>query len=150
MKFKRLTAVAMAAVLGATVLTGCGVKNDEVIATLGDVEVKAGTVNFMSKLSQYFADDFYTMYYGENYWTQSATSGGTNYDTLKNSQLEAAHAYYSLQAHMGDYNVVLSDEELAEVDRAAKDFIAANSQEALKAMSAEEEYVKEYLRLTLI
>ena len=33
MKFKRLTAVAMAAVLGATVLTGCGLKNDEVIAT---------------------------------------------------------------------------------------------------------------------
>lgn len=152
MKFKRLATVAMAAVIGASVLSGCGVKNDEIIATLGDVEVKAGTVNFMSKMSQYMADDFYTMYYGENYWTQSSSSSSseTNFETLRKSQLDAVHSYYTLANHMGDYNVVLSDEDLAQIKKSAKEFIEKNSEDALKEMSGETEFVEEYFRLRLI
>lgn len=51
---------------------------------------------------------------------------------------------------MADYGVVLTDEELEEARAAAAQFIADNTDEALKAMSASEDDVTEFLRLNLL
>lgn len=150
MKLKKFAAVALATVMGVSALTGCGLNKNDTIATLGEVEVKAGTVNFATKLLQYFSDDFYTMYYNEDYWTSDASNGeGTNFDTLKKTALESVHAYYTLQAHMDEYKVTLSSEDEKMIKDKAKEFVEANKEEVLKEMTADLETVEEYFRLAL-
>lgn len=66
-------------------------------------------------------------------------------DILKNLEI-----MYVLEDHMKDYNVTLTDEETAGIEKAAKAFVKANGKKEMEAVSGDEETVKRVLTLITI
>lgn len=157
MKMKKLVSLTLAVVTAASIaLTGCGNRIDEdvVVATLGDKEISLGLANFMAQRTAVTYDDYYVSVAAgkvRDMWKQDmGGTGVTLEDTVKNAIMEQLHVSYLLEQHMEDYGVEITEEELAEIEKAAEAFIADNTQEALDKMGAKKEYVVEMLRLALI
>lgn len=151
MKFKRLTAIVLAGVMTASVLTGCGINKNATVATYGDEQISLGLVNFICRYQQAASDDIYAMYFGEGVWQQDLYgNGSTLQETTKEQVVESVHEMYTLKAHMADYNVEITADEEAEIKSAAAEFMAANSKEAIDEMGATQELVEEMLTLYTI
>ncbi len=152
MKSKRLAALLLSGVMAASMLTGCGGMNkDAVVATFDETEIKLGIANFAARMQQASADDFYVAYFGEDVWNSDLYGNGTTMeDSMKDSVMQSLFDMYTLQAHMVEYDVELTDAERAAITQAATDFMAANDKEALDALGAEQEIVEEYLTLLTI
>lgn len=151
MKTKRLAAFVLAAALSLTSLVGCGINGNETAATLGEQKVSAGLVNFICKYQKASLDDTYSAYYGEDFWSQDLYGNGTTMeDDMKDSIMESLHNLYTLKAHMSDYKVEITKEEKEAIKKASQAFIAANSEKAIKELSATEEVVEEMLTLYTI
>lgn len=155
MKAKKLGALALAAVMGMTTLTGCSLKSvdaDAVVATMADgEEVRLGVANFMARYTQSMYDSFYVSYFGEEYWSQDMSGEGKTMEAeTKEQVLDELKTYYALAAHMEDYDVKITKDDKAAIEKAAKAFIKANKEETTKAMTATQQDVEEYLRLITI
>ncbi len=154
MKARRLLPLLMAAVLGVSVLTGCGNSIDakSVGATLDGTEITMGFMNFMAKYQQAIYDgQFSSMFGDQDIWSQDLFGEGTDTETsVKKSVSENIENFYVLEKHMADYKVEITDEELAKMDEAAETFMNDNSKKAIKQLGATKEYVKEMLRLSTI
>ena len=71
---------------------------------------------------------------------------GTTYEeSLKKSILESIQKLYVLDAHAEDYQVALTEDEMAKIKEVAKAFADANTDEANEKVSSK--YAEEYLRL---
>lgn len=153
MKLKRLSALALAGVITAGMaLTGCGSLDPEAtVATVNGIPISLGLANFAAQFTAVDYDTYYMSYFGQDMWSSDPSGNGeTMTDSVKNNILDTLEEYYLLEQHMADYGVVLTDEELEEARAAAAQFIADNTDEALKAMSASEDDVTEFLRLNLL
>ncbi|MBO5153555.1 MAG: SurA N-terminal domain-containing protein [Eubacterium sp.] len=153
MKLKRLSALALAGVITAGMaLTGCGFLDPEAtVATVNGIPISLGLANFAAQFTAVDYDTYYMSYFGQDMWSSDPSGNGeTMTDSVKNNILDTLEEYYLLEQHMADYGVVLTDEELEEARAAAAQFIADNTDEALKAMSASEDDVTEFLRLNLL
>lgn len=154
MKTKKFTALAIAAAMSVSALSGCGSKSvdaDAVVATMDDGVVRLGVANFMARYTQSAYDSFYVSYFGEEYWTQDMSGEGkTMEEDVKEQIMDTLKTDYALAAHIGDYGVEITEEDTKAMEKAAKEFIEANSKETLKAMSATERDIVEYLRLLTI
>lgn len=164
MKVKRLTACLLAGAMALSVaLTGCGkIDADAVGATLDGKEISLGFMNFMAKYQQMSYDSYLLSYYGTEMWSQTVTEeekdedgnvtkpAQTMEESVKESVAENIELMYLLEAHMADYGVEITEEETADIEKAAKQFMSDNSKKAIKQLGATEEYVKEMLRLTTI
>lgn len=155
MKSKRTMALLLtgAALMGMTI-GGCGnqIQDDAVFATLDDTTVTMGVANFFAKYEQAMYDPAYTAYFGEDMWSRDLSgSGKTMTEEVKEGIAEQLQTMYLLKAHMGDYDISISDEEEAAITKAADDFVAENSAEAIRQVGAEnKENVTEMLRLYTI
>ena len=151
---KRLAALAVVSTMTLTSLVGCvatsSVDNSEVVATIGDSEVTAGVANFYLRYQQSGMEELYEMYFGEGFWTAPLTDGSTYAQNLKDQVQKSLHEFYVLEDHMAEYNVTITDEELAAIDAAAEAFVAANDEKTLEAVSGDKEVVAEVLRLFTI
>jgi len=155
MNTKKLAALVMAGVVCVSAFTGCGVKADETVATLGDQKVTYEMANFMCKYQKATADDMYAMYaqyYGvDSLWDVDMSGEGTTMEEdLKSSVMDMLHELYTLQAHMADYEVTITEEEEKAIKEAAAAFMKGNSEEAIKEFGASEEVVAELLTLYTI
>lgn len=151
MNAKKLTALCMTGAITASVLSGCGINANQTVATMEGKTVTLGIVNFMARYQQAVSDDLYRAYFGDDVWEQDLYgNGSTMADTFKGDVVDSLHEMYTLQAHMGEYNVALSAEETAKIDETVVAFMNANSADTLKEMGATEELVKEYLTLSAI
>ena len=151
MKFKRLTAILLAGIMTASLITGCGINKNETVATLGEQEISLGVVNFICRYQQAATDDVYAMYFGEGVWQQDLYGNGTTMqENVKQQVVESVHEMYTLKAHMADYNVELTAEDEAKISEAAQSFMEANSKEALEELGATQEIVEEVLALYTI
>lgn len=151
MKFKRLTAILLAGIMTASLITGCGINKNETVATLGNQEISLGVVNFICRYQQAATDDVYAMYFGEDVWQQDLYGNGTTMqENVKQQVVESVHEMYTLKAHMADYNVELTAEDEAKISEAAQSFMEANSKEALEELGATQEIVEEVLALYTI
>lgn len=154
MKAKRLTALLLTAVLGASILTGCGKGIDEkkTGATLDGQEISLGFMNFMAKYQQaIYEGQFSAMFGSTDFWSQDMMGDGTDMETsVKKNVAESIEQFYLLEKHMADYKVEITDEEMTAMDEAAKKFMEDNTSKAVKQIGATEEYVKEMLRLNTI
>lgn len=157
MKLRRLAALVLAGVLCLTTLVGCGsgAKASDTIATLGNEKVSFGVANFIIKYQKASVDDMYatyaTMYGVDSLWSMDMTgSGSTTEAQFKAEAMNMLHEMYTVKAHMADYGVELTEEEKAEITKAAKAFLAANTKEALEELGATEEIVTEVLTLYTI
>ena len=153
MKLKRLSALVLAGVITAGMaLTGCGSLDTEAtVATVNGTPISLGLANFAAQFTAVDYDTYYMSYFGQDMWSSDPSGNGeTMTDSVKNNTLETLEEYYLLEQHMADYGVEITDEELKEAEAAAEQFIADNTDEAIKAMSATVKDVKEFLRLNLI
>lgn len=151
MKLKRISALALAgAILAGAALTGCGssLDHEAAVAAVNGKEITLGLANCLAQFTAVTYDTYYMPYYGQDMWTaDSSGSGTTMTDVVKNNTLEQLEEYYLLEEHMSEYGVEISAEETAAIEKAAAQFLADNTDEALKAMGATGDYVKEMLRL---
>ena len=150
---KRILAAGMCASMAMGLLTGCSSSNDEVVAKMGDTELTLGEANFMLRYSQAQTQSYLGAMFGEgtNVFQQDLTGSGQAYgETVKESVLNDLKDMTILEQHMSDYNVELTDEDKAAIEEAAKQFIADNSKDVLKEMSATEETVSRVLTLYTI
>lgn len=153
MKAKRLVPLLLAAAMGISVLTGCGnsIDGQKTGATLEGEEISLGFMNFMARYQQAIYDGQFTGMFGTGFWSQDLFGEGTDMVTsVKNNVAENIELLYLLEDHMGDYNVEITEEELAKMDEAAAKFMEDNTEEAISQMGATQEYVKEMLRLNTI
>ena len=150
---KRILAAGMCASMAMGLLTGCSSSNDEVVAKMGDAKLTLGEANFMLRYSQAQTQSYLGAMFGEgtNVFQQDLTGSGQAYgETVKESVLNDLKDMTILVQHMSDYNVELTDEDKAAIEEAAKQFIADNSKDVLKEMSATEETVSRILTLYTI
>lgn len=151
MKLKRITAVMLAGALCVSAFTGCGINKDAKAASMKGQTVTLGVANFMCRYQQATIEDQYKMYLGaDEIWDQTLGGEDTLEDNVKDSAMEQLHTMYTLQAHMDDYKIALSDDEKQAVKDAAAKFIEANSKDALDEMGADQKIVEEVLTLYTI
>lgn len=156
MRAKKTVAILLSGALFVSSLTGCGMNKNAAAATMNGQEVSLGLANFYCRFQQASYEDMYKSILGAsssgaNIWTQDLYGNGTTLkDNLKDSVMEELHAMYTLQAHMEDYKVELTEEEKKAISQAVTDFMKENSKEALKEMGADEDIVTELLTLYTI
>lgn len=151
MRVKKIAALLLSSIIAVSALTGCGVDKDAVVATLDDKEISLGVANFAARLQQAQYDDFYVAYLGEDVWsTDMYGTGETMEDTTKDSVLLVIQEMYLLEAHMDEYSVSITEEETSAIAEAAAKFMSDNESDAIEALGATEDIVKEYLTLLTI
>lgn len=149
----RFAALAIAAAMAVSALTGCGSGNlnsDDVVAEFGDTKIKAGVAEFYARYQQASYEAYYMPYYGENMWTTEVSDGNTYEDSVKNNALDTLKTMYVLETHMDEYKVEYTSDDEASVEKAAQAFVDANDEEALSASAGDLENVKEVLKLITI
>lgn len=154
MKAKKVMALILAGALCTSALTGCGINKNATAATMKKQTVTMGVANFLCRFQQASMEDLYKMYLGsasgstDNIWDKDLSGNGTTLeDSTKQQALEELHEMYTLQQHMSDYNVKITDDDKAAIKEAADKFMEANSQEALNEMGATQDIVEEVLIL---
>lgn len=151
MRLKQLAALVMAGALTASMLTGCGINKNATVATMEDGDVSLGVANFMCMFEQASNDEAYRSYGGDDVWTTDLFgTGSTMEESVKDNVMDTLHNMYTLKAHMDEYDVEITDEEQAEIKKAAEDFIAANDKDTLKELGATQDIVEEVLTLYTI
>ncbi len=157
MKAKKVTALILACALCASAFTGCGINKNATAATMKDQTVTMGVANFLCRFEQASMEDLYKLYLGsssdstESIWSRDLSGSGTTLeDSTKSQALEELHEMYTLQQHMSDYNVEITDDDKAAITEAAKKFMDANSEEAIDEMGATQDIVEEILTLYTI
>lgn len=145
-KLIRGTALLMASIM---LLGGCQKINpDETLVTIeaGKDKISLGYGNFVARYTQATYDQYYRSYFGDSYWTSDmAGDGSTMIKTTKKDVLDKMKTQYLCKKHAEEYEVELTNEETAEIKKAAKAFMKDNSDEAIETMGATKEYVEDML-----
>lgn len=155
MKKKKIIATLLSgAVFMGAAFSGCGnvIRDDAVFATLDDTTITMGVANFFAKYQQAMFDSIYSGYFGEDMWDNDLYgNGNTLTEDVKEDVAEELQTLYLLKAHMGDYDISISEEEEAAIGKAVDDFLADNSSAAIKQIGAgNRENAVEMLRLQTI
>lgn len=153
---KKIVALVAVAALSITTLVGCKkqepIDNSEILMTIGDKKVELGLANFVLRYFQSSEEANMDMYVSYGYamdWDMEIDEEGITYEeSVKKSILETIQKLYILEVHAKDYQVALTDEEMAKIEEVAKAFAEANTDEANEKVSSE--YAQEYLRLFTI
>lgn len=153
---KRIGCMMLAGALGVIGFAGCG-KEEPVDGTaeamkINETSVNMGTANFFLRYQQATTLSYYAMFGMDtsNVFNAEGEDGKTTGESTKESVQDALEEMYLLKEHMADYEVALSDEEIAAADTAADAFISANGEELLTKIGASKEDVSEILQLYAI
>ena len=150
---KRVTALGLAGMLAVTGLTGCGsMNNDDVVATVGESEIKLGVANFYARMHQAQYETYYAGMMGttgEELWAKE-TDGKTYEQSVKCNMIKSLENMYILEQHASEYDVALSEDEKKAIDKAAEEFDENNALEDKEAVSGYNKYVKKVLELLTI
>lgn len=148
---KRLFALALAGVLAAATLTGCGsLKGDETVATVDDTKIDADLANFFARYTQATYETYYSAYLGENMWNSDASDGETYEESVKSSVLKSLEDMILLEKHMEDYDVSITDEDKAMIKETTQQFLNDNSLDDKNLVSGNEKTVNRALTLMAV
>lgn len=152
--FKKAVALLIVTVMAMTLFVGCAKSKEEtldpneVVMIVGETEVTMNIANFFIRYNQSLMESVYESYIGEDVWMTEVEDGVTYEDSLKDSLLDELQNLYIITNHVADYNVTLTDEEIAAIEAAADSFIAENEkEEELDKVSGDKETVVAYLKL---
>lgn len=149
---KKVVALLLVAMLVIISAVGCAKEKEEaldesaVLMTVGDIEVTAGVVNFYTRYQQSLIESVYASYMGEDVWTMEMEDGVTYEESMKEAIIELLQETYILAGHAADYNVSLTEEDLAAVDAAVAEFEKENKENVREKVSASKENIVEYLK----
>lgn len=152
---KKAVIVTAAGMLAASAVTGCSgsVDTDAVVATVGEDEITYGVANFYARMTQGEYETYYAAMMGttgEDMWSMDAGDGKTYEDSVKESLLEALENMYILSQHASEYDVSLSEDEMEQIEDAAKQFDENNSDEVKETVSGYRKDIEKYLELMTI
>lgn len=151
MKAKKIVALLLTGVLCASAFTGCGINKNATAATMNNQTVTLGVANFLCRFEQASMEDLYKSYLGnqsDDIWATDLAGNGTTLESsTKKQALEELHEMYTLKQHMDEYKVEITEDDKAAITKAAKEFMDANSKEALNEMGATQDIVEEVLTL---
>ena len=150
---KRILAAGMCATMTMGLLTGCSSSTGKTVVKMGDAEITLGEAEFMLRYNQAKTQGYLGALFGDgsNIFQQDLTGSGQAYGvTMKESVMNDLKNMILMEQHMSDYNVELTDEDKAAIEETAKEFLAENSKEVLKALAATEETVTRVLTLYTI
>lgn len=151
-KTKKGLALTTACVMAAGCLAGCGTKIDstEVVATVEGTEIPMGVAAMYTRYQQASVYYMYGTYYGMTEIFDMVTdyeTYATYGETMKDSLIESLEDMYILKNHAEEYDVTLTEEEVAEAEEAAKKFVEDNDAEVLETIGTTEEDVAELFQL---
>ena len=147
----RLFAVALAGVLAAATLTGCGsLKGDETVATVDDTKIDADLANFFARYTQATYETYYSAYLGEDMWNSDASDGETYEESVKSSVLKSLEDMILLEKHMEDYDVSITDEDKATIKETTQQFLDDNSLDDKNLVSGNKKTVNRALTLMAV
>lgn len=148
---KRLFALALAGVLAAVTLTGCGsLKGDETVATVDDTKIDADLANFFARYTQATYETYYSAYLGEDMWNSDASDGETYEESVKSSVLKSLEDMILLEKHMEDYDVSITDEDKAMIKETTQQFLNDNFLDDKNLVSGNEKTVNRALTLMAV
>lgn len=148
---KRLFALALAGVLAAVTLTGCGsLKGDETVVTVDDTKIDADLANFFARYTQATYETYYSAYLGEDMWNSDASDGETYEESVKSSVLKSLEDMILLEKHMEDYDVSITDEDKAMIKETTQQFLNDNSLDDKNLVSGNEKTVNRALTLMAV
>ena len=149
MRRKKIVAICLMGALAMSALTGCGIGANKTVATMEGADVPYGIVNFMCMYQQAYADEYYRSMYGDEVWDMELfRSGESAQESVKEDAVENVHEMYTLDAHAPEN--LLVEEDYAAIDAAVEKFMASNSKKTLCALGADEDLVREFLRLSTV
>ena len=143
----KMCAVVLASV---ALLAGCGINQNATLITItndGSMDsISLGYGNFVARYTQAMYDGYYGSVLSDGFWNNDMYgNGNTMEEDTKDSVLDEMKTYYLCKAHASDYGVELTDEQVAAIDAAAKQFMKDNGDRAIEELGAKEDYVRDYL-----
>ncbi len=136
-------------------LTGCAqtatLDNTAEVVNVDGVSIPMGELNFYLRYQQAQMQNFYGVYFGEDYMNQDLMGMGVPYgETVRDTTVDALIECYLVEAHADELGIALTDEDHARIAEAVKTFIADNDSKTLELMSADEATVIRVLELTTL
>ena len=123
---KKAAVTALVCVTAAGMMAGCGNKKldgTKIAVTVNKQEIPFGVVSLAARMQQAQAEAMYKMYLG----------GGSDMSIWSTK--------------MDEYDVEITDDEQKALEEAAKNFMAANSDETIAELAVDEDMVKTFLEL---
>nr|WP_294468569.1 peptidyl-prolyl cis-trans isomerase [uncultured Sellimonas sp.] len=150
---KRLAVVLLAAAVAAGAMAGCGkqtIEDSDVVATVGDTEIKGNVANFYARYQQAMYETYYGSMMGDNMWKTEVEKGKTYEETAKETIMQSLEELYLVNEHAEDYKVSLTDEEEQSIEDAADQFVKDNDEDVRDAISGDKDTVEEVMKLFTI
>lgn len=150
---KRLAVVLLAAAVAAGAMAGCGkqtIEDSDVVATVGDTEIKGNVANFYARYQQAMYETYYGSMMGDNMWKTEVEKGKTYEETAKETIMQSLEELYLVNEHAEDYKVSLTDEEEQSIEDAADQFVKDNDADVRDAISGDKDTVEEVMKLFTI
>lgn len=159
--WKKSAALALAGVMTAGMLSGCGASTKKLdgtktVATVNGENIQLGLLSFVVRNQQAYLKAMYEAYgltqYTANLWDSPASEGSeqTYGEVTRDESLEQLSMMYVICQHAAEYGVELSEEDQTKIKEAAAAFIAANSEETIERLAVNEEQMAKYLELQTI
>ena len=150
---KKTAVVALAGVMAAGMLTGCGEKaldGTKTVATVDGTEIPLGMLSLSVREGQAQAEAMYKSFMGGSdysIWGTEAEEGKTYGEQAVEQALEDIELMCILKEKAADYDVEITEDDEKAIADAAAAFMSANTEETLKTLAVTEDQVKTYLEL---
>ena len=150
---KKTAVVALAGVMAAGMLTGCGEKEldgTKTVATVDGTEIPLGMLSLSVREGQAQAEAMYKSFMGGSdysIWGTEAEEGKTYGEQAVEQALEDIELMCILKEKAADYDVEITEDDEKTIADAAAAFMSANTEDTLKTLAVTEDQVKTYLEL---
>ena len=153
---KKAAVTALVCVTAAGMMTGCGNKKldgTKTAVTVNKQEIPLGVVSLAARMQQAQAEAMYKMYLGGgddmSIWSTKMgdDSDETYGENAVTTTVESIEKMCLEKEHASEYDVEITDNEQKALEEAAKNFIAANSEETIAELAVDEDMVKTFLEL---
>lgn len=153
---KKAAVTALVCVTAAGMMTGCGNKKldgTKTAVTVNKQEIPLGVVSLAARMQQAQAEAMYKMYLGGgddmSIWSTKMgdDSDETYGENAVTTTVESIEKMCLEKERASEYDVEITDDEQKALEEAAKNFIAANSEETIAELAVDEDMVKTFLEL---
>ena len=153
---KKAAVTALVCVTAAGMMAGCGNKKldgTKTAVTVNKQEIPLGVVSLAARMQQEQAEAMYKMYLGGgddmSIWSTKMgdDSDETYGENAVTTTVESIEKMCLEKEHASEYDVEITEDEQKALEEAAKNFIAANSEETIAELAVDEDMVKTFLEL---
>lgn len=152
-RYRKLIAILLCICLMVPMLSGCGEKKEEPEQTSNGTLVFQYGNNLVTKGEIYIyietVRERYELQYGSDVWQTVLPDGGEGASMENLTREEVVNEIVrvkTLCAHAEEFGIVLSDEELSELNRKADDFCAGLTDEQLQSMEITKEKAEKVMQ----